>query len=251
MADREIWLATTILELSDALDASTGEDAYGYGLISRLAEVLAPAEVALLLADVSGQLKATAASTARAGALISLDAQRGGGPGSYSYRTGRSVLNYSLTATTPWPRYASVARADGLGFVSALPVQRRDEVIGAVCTFSAGNWRLGPQDADLIAVLANAAATGIIQHRVFHEAAFAAQQIRRELDQRVLTEQATGAVAAWLGVRVNVAADLMLAFAKTRGLAPAEVAERILRGKLSARALLPAPRAAFPGPQSR
>jgi hypothetical protein len=237
--DRELWFATTVLELSDALDAQVGEDSYERGLVTRLAELLGPAEVGLLVADVSGRLRAVAASSSRAGDLASLDARRGDGPGSLSYRTGHPALGCSLTAADcPWHRYAAAGREAGFGSVSALPVQRRGEVIGAVCVLGEGQGRITPPLVRLTSVLIEAAATGILQHRVLRQTATAASAIRQELDRRVLTEQATGAVAAWLGVRVNVAAGLLASYAARHGFAVADVAEQVLRGRLPAHDLV-------------
>ncbi|MHB1593613.1 MAG: GAF domain-containing protein [Streptosporangiaceae bacterium] len=238
MDDRELWFATTVLELSDALDAQVGEDSYERGLVTKLVELLGPAEVGLLVADESGRLHAVAASSSQADDLTSLDVRRGDGPGSLTYRTGQAALGCSLSAAdNPWHRYAAAGREAGFVSVSALPVQRRGEVIGAVCVLDAGQARITPPAVRLASVLIQAAATGILQHRVLRQTATAASAIGQELDRRVLTEQATGAVAAWLGVRVNVAADLLASYAAGHGFALADVAEQILRGRLPAQAL--------------
>ena len=117
-------------------------------------------------------------------------------------------------------------------------MQRRGEVIGAVCVLGEGQGRITPPLVRLTSVLIEAAATGILQHRVLRQTATAASAIRQELDRRVLTEQATGAVAAWLGVRVNVAAGLLASYAARHGFAVADVAEQVLRGRLPAHDLV-------------
>ncbi len=238
MTDREDWLARTILDLTDVLDPGTDEGAYSQGLIARLTELLALAEVGLLIADNTGRLRAVAASGEHAGDLASIDANQGNGPGSYAYRTGQFVLNDALAgAHGPWPRYAATARAAGYHAVTAFPVRRRDEIIGAVCALTRDSNRLTADDVRIAAIIAEAAAIGIIQHRMFHENAGAVHQIRADLEQRALAEQAKGAVAAWLGIGIDAAARRMLAYASEHDLAIADVAERILRGELPVREL--------------
>jgi GAF domain-containing protein len=241
MDDRELWLATTIVDLAEAFDADPGEAGYARLLTTRLAELLAPAEVGLLIADDAGRLTAAAASTDRARALTWLQARHDGGPGIESYRTGRSLINQPVPAgSLRWPVFAPAARAAGIGIVSALPMQRRDQVVGVICATAEGERGLSATDASLAQVLARTAATAIAQQREFRRSVLAAEQLQRALDSRVLIEQAKGAVAARLTITPGEAFVLLRAYARRASRPAAEVAGEIISGKLPVQDLVAA-----------
>ena len=132
MDNRELWLAATLVELADSRDADFDETIYCGRLALHLAQLLAPAEVGVLIGDASA-LKAAAASTERAHRLVSFEASHGEGPDTACYSSGQPVLNESLSlADGRWPRFAVAARAAGFGIVSSLPIQRHHETVGVI-----------------------------------------------------------------------------------------------------------------------
>jgi ANTAR domain/GAF domain len=238
MDDRELWLGATMVELAEALDAEHAEAEqaeadYGLRLVARLAELLAPGEVALLIADDVGQLTVAAASSERARDLAGHEARSGEGPSASCYQAGPAVLNQAIPeGSAPWPRYAAAARAAGFGTVSALPMRRRGRAVGVICVLGAGDYRLPAEEARLARVLAKAAAIAISRQREHRGAERTARQLQRALDSRVVIEQAKGAVAARLGITPEAAFELLRGYARRASRPLADVAGEAVRGEL-------------------
>ena len=165
MDNRELWLAATLVELADSRDADFDETTYFGRLAVHLAQLLAPAEVGVLIGDASA-LKAAAASTERAHRLVSFEASQGEGPDTVCYSSGQPVLNESLTvADGRWPRFAVAARAAGFGIVSSLPIRRHHETVGVISVVRTGEHALDATETSLARILAEAAAIAVLQQR--------------------------------------------------------------------------------------
>ena len=165
MDNRELWLAATLVELADSRDADFDETTYFGRLALHLAQLLAPAEVGVLIGDASA-LKAAAASTERAHRLVSFEASHGEGPDTACYSSGQPVLNESLTvADGRWPRFAVAARAAGFGIVSSLPIRRHHETVGVISVARTGEHPLDATETSLARILAEAAAIAVLQQR--------------------------------------------------------------------------------------
>ncbi len=239
--NREIWLATTLVELTDIAAADFDDAAYAHDLAARLAELLSPAEIGLLITDsAGGRLTVAAASTQRVGELLSLESRCADGPCTACYRTGRPLLNQALaTADPPWPRFAPAAHAAGFLRASALPMRRRGETIGAVSILDASGRPLAEPEISLAQLLADAATVGILQQRALRSSIQTSAQLQRALDSRVLIEQAKGVVAARLGTSPGTAFELLRAYARRHNQPLAEVAGDTVRGDLPAHDLIP------------
>jgi transcriptional regulator with GAF, ATPase, and Fis domain len=236
MDDREFWLATTLVELADI----SGDEATYCGLLAaRLAKLLDPAEIGVLMADGSDTLKAVAASSERASRMTSLEEDGEEGPAAGCLGSGRPVLNESLDeACQRWPRFAADARAAGFVIVSALPVRRHDKTIGVIGVFSAAGHRIDDGQIRLAQVLAEAAAVAILQLRALRDSVEAARQLREALVSRIFVEQAKGALAARLDITPDAAFGLLRGYARTNGVLLAEVAGATVRGELTPQELL-------------
>lgn len=244
MDNRELWLAEAMVELADTGSAGFDEAACTRCLAMRLAELLDPAEVAVLIADGSGCLTAAAASTGRALDLASFEGSHGEGPGTRCYRSARSVLNESVTATTArWPRFAAAARAAGFAVVSSLPMRHHEETIGVVSVLGPDGYQVGDPETGLAQVLAEAAAIAILKQRVLRQNARTAEQLRHALDSRVLIEQAKGIVAARLGIAPAAAFEILRRYARRRNRTLIDVACATIRGELPVNDPATAPRA--------
>lgn len=235
MRDREGWLAATLIELADTGTAEFDEAEYAQKLTERLAELLRPAEVGLLIpAAAGGGWPAVAAgSSARVLVLARLEARGAAGPCGDCCRTGHPV-HAEFAAAVPWPEYVPAAVADGFTAVSALPVRRGEQAIGAVGVLSVGGRPLNAQQARITRLLTEAAAIGIMQQRALQESFRTSRQLQRALDSRVVIEQAKGAVAAWLGVTTGDAFELLRAYSRNSGRRLAQVAADVLGGQLPA-----------------
>ena len=233
MDNREFWLAATLVELADTGEADFSEAAYSGLLATRLAELLAPAQTAVLLADGTGRLGVAAASTSQARLLASFEEDHGDGPATACYRSGCPALEMPIAeASTRWPRFTAAARGAGFETVSALPMRRHDERAGVVSLWRTGRPPLDPTQASLAQILAEAAAIAIMQRRELCRSVRVAEELQHALDSRVLVEQAKGAVAARLGITPEAAFGLLRAFARRHGRPLTEVAAGTIGGEL-------------------
>jgi len=236
-----------MVELAEALDAEHAEAEYELRLAARLAELLVPAETALLIADDADRLTVAAASSERARDLTWQEARSGEGPSASCYPAGPAVLNHAISPGSPgspriarWPRYAAAARAAGFGTVSALPMRRRGRAVGVIVVLGPGGYRLGAAEARLAQVLARAAAIAISRQREHLDAERTARQLQGALDSRVVIEQAKGAVAARLGISPEAAFELLRGYARRASRPLAKVAGEAVRGELPAQQLVAA-----------
>lgn len=237
MRDRESWLTATMIELADTGTTGMDEAAYARRFAGRLAELLSPAEVSLLI-PADGCPAVAAGTTERAAGLARLEASGTAGPCSHCYRTESGVRQQSLAAEkTRWPEFAAAARAAGLWIVSALPMRHHDETIGAAGLLSARDHLVSAADASLAQTLIEAAAIGIVQQRALRLSLQTTRQLQHALDSRVVIEQAKGAVAAWLGCTPDDAFDLLRGYSRANSRRLAELAGDVVRGVLPARLL--------------
>jgi ANTAR domain/GAF domain len=240
MDDREMWLATTLVELTDIRHADFDDAAYAHGLAERLAELLSPAEIGLLMTDgVGGGMVIAGASTRRVGKLLALESRYGDGPCTACYRTGQRVLNEPLTsASSRWPRFSPAARAAGFLTASALPMRRRAAAVGAVAILNTSDRVTAEPEARLAQLVAEAATVGILQERALRLSIQASAQLQGALDSRVLIEQAKGVVAARLGIEPSAAFELLRAYARRHNRKLAEVSSDAVHGLVETRDLM-------------
>jgi len=229
--NREHWLGTTLVELADFLTSQIDEAEYAHGVAERLAELLSSAEIGVLIAGESGQLTPVAASTPGARDLSLLEAHNGTGPCTRSYRTGQPLLNQSMEAlAVTWPEFAAVGRDAGVTHVSALPMRRRHQTIGAIGVLEAGPAQLTAADAGLAQTVVEAATVSILQQRALRDSARKCEQLQSALDSRVVIEQAKGAVAARLSITPEAAFELLRSYARRHNRTLVDVAGETLRG---------------------
>lgn len=137
-----------------------------------------------------------------------------------------------VNAAGRWPAFASAARAAGFALVSAFPMRRREQAIGAISVFSP---RAGLEvgEADRVGVFARAVAIAISRQREIQRSVLAATQLQHALDSRVVVEQAKGAIAARLGLTPDAAFELMRRYARRASRPLSEVAGQAIRGELA------------------
>ena len=235
MRDRESWLAATMIELADTGAVEFDEAAHVHGFAGRLAELLSPAEVAVLMTARRGHPAVATGSSERAAGLARLEASGMAGPCTECYRAGTAVRQESLAAaTTRWPEFAAAARTAGLWIVSSLPMRHHDETIGAIGVLSVRDHPVSATDASLAQTLIEAATIAIVQQRALRLSLQTTQQLQHALDSRVIIEQAKGAIAAWLGCAPGQAFDLLRAYSRSNNRRLAEVAGDVVDGQLPA-----------------
>lgn len=252
MRHRESWLAATMIELADTGAAGTDEAAYARRFAERLAELLSPAEVGLLIPAGDGRPAVATGSSERAAGLARLEASGTAGPCTDCCRTGGAVRQESLAAEkTRWREFAAAARAAGLWIVSALPMRHHDETIGAVGVLSARDHLITAADNSLARTLIEAAAIGIVQQRALRRSLQTTRQLQQALDSRVVIEQAKGAVAAWLGCALDEAFGLLRDYSRASSRRLTDVARDVVHGALPAQDLTANGKAARHHPAKR
>ena len=235
MRDRESWLAATMIEVADTSAAGFDEAAHVHGFAGRLAELLTPAEIAVLMPARPGYSGVATGSSERAGDLARLEASGMAGPCTECLRTGRVVRQESLAAAkTRSPEFAAAAQAAGLWIVSSLLMRHNDETIGAVGVLSLRDHPVSATDASLAETLIEAATIAIVQQRALLLSVQTTRQLQHALDSRVIIEQAKGAIAAWLGCAPSQAFDLLRAYSRSNNRRLAEVAGDVVDGQLPA-----------------
>ena len=234
LKNREIWLAETLVELADTAVAGFEDTAYLATLTGRLAELLAPAEIGVIIAEQNADARVAAVTSERIGDLLSFELAHGEGPCVVCYRSGRRILNHDIgIGDERWSRYAARARADGVRFASALPMRRHDDVIGAVGILDVHGRQFSDTDISLAQTLAEAATIGLRQQRALQQSTRTSEQLQRALDSRVIIEQAKGMTAARLGISLDSAFELLRAHARRNNLKLSDVATETVHQRLT------------------
>jgi ANTAR domain len=234
--DREVWLADALLELADSLDAE--EAGYLRAVTRRLAELVAPAEVGLLVTTETGSLATPTASSSRMHELLSIEARFKEGPCTTSHGTGRRLPTRDLGGVdSQWPRFGPAARQFGFGVVSALPLRRETDLLGAVSILD----QPGRPASDLARaeVLVEAAAIGLAHRHVLRQSRRRVDQLQHALQSRILIEQAKGIVAERRDIAPDEAFEHLRGHARRHGRRLHDVADDVISGRLPDRELTP------------
>ncbi|HKD88286.1 MAG TPA: ANTAR domain-containing protein [Streptosporangiaceae bacterium] len=239
MNNRDLLIAEELAELAESADNDGGEAGTAAQLTVILAELFSPAEIALLLSDQAGGVTVAAASGGGAYDLASFEVLHGEGPLTECMRLAQPALNERVEALAArWPAFAAAANAAGFRVVSVLPLQRREQGIGAALVLVAREEQLTTADVRAAQILTRAAAFAVAQQRELADQTRIAVQLQRALDSRVLVEQAKGATAARLGITPDAACGLLRSYARRENRMLADVARQTIGGELSAHDLV-------------
>jgi hypothetical protein len=239
VTDREAWLAAAVSGLAEVLKADFTMAAFSGRLADDLAELLDPADVAVVIADERGELRVEGATSSRAFALASVDVGNGQGPFTDSYRSGGQIRNTPLDgAGDYWPQFAPIARAAGFQIAHALPLRWREGAVGVAGVLGEAADPFNGYDAGLADALVTSAAIGLMQERALRRSTQKSEQLQRALDSRIVVEQAKGMVAARLNTDVDLAFVLLRDYARGRNERLATVCCAIVNRKLPVAALV-------------
>lgn len=196
----------------------------------------------MALTDEQGDLRLVASSTGRLPVEALFDPQRRAGPVFECYRSVEPVVNQRPDgADGRWPGFGPAARAAGIGTVHAVPMRRRDHVIGVLAAFHTGARELTPTEIVLAQALADIATIAIAQERSLRRALEITEQLQQALDSRIVIEQAKGVVAARLRTDMPAAFEAIRGYARAHNRRVSDVAGEIVRRRLRIDRLGPVP----------
>jgi transcriptional regulator with GAF, ATPase, and Fis domain len=225
-ADR---VAKIFVEVADTLVDGFDVVDFLYRLTERATELSSVTATGLLLADLSGRLHFMAASDERMELLELFQLQSDEGPCRDCFTTGQPVIENDLTsATSRWPSF--VPRATGAGFTSvhAFPLRLRRDVIGSMGLFSESTDPFHPALAPILQALADVATIALLQERSIRRSEIVTGQLQGTLNQRIIIEQAKGAIASRYDITVDQALTLLRTYVRTNDLQLTETARTIV-----------------------
>lgn len=217
-----VRLANTLVGEFDVLDLL-------HVLVNESVALLDAAAAGLMLADQDGQLHVLA-STSEAGQVLEvLQQTTGEGPCVECFRTGTTIAIADVQGMgNQWPRFRSLALAQGFRSVHAIPLRVPSGTIGTLNLFRSRIGTLGAEDAAIGQALADVSTISIMQQRMISETEVVNTQLQYALDSRVLIEQAKGMVAQLQGIDTNEAFQRLRQLARSSNTKLHDVAEAVL-----------------------
>ncbi len=227
-------IAQIFVEVADTLVDDFDLTDFLQMLTERAAAVVDAAAVGILLADPQGRLQFMAGSDENVELLELFQLQNQEGPCLEAFDTARAVSDGDLDAAGDrWPRFAPRAVTAGYQSVHAFPLRLRRQVIGAMNVFGAtkgGDFE--DTDIPVMQALADLACIALLQERVIRHGEVLTEQLQGALNSRIVIEQAKGAVAQAVGIRVDDAFARIRNYARANNLKLTEVAHGILTGSV-------------------
>ncbi|MEU8978411.1 GAF and ANTAR domain-containing protein [Streptomyces sp. NPDC048309] len=237
---RETLLASALLEASDTLSDAFDTERHLQRLSDHCVEILGARAAGIMLMNGGEAASLAVSSRQQAVALDLLSAQRQGGPCLDSYGTGRPVPLVAISvahADSRWADFTARALRHGIAATFAVPLRRRETLLGALNVFvpTLPDPGVPPEDDDnvrLAQLLADAAAVGLQNHRLYAQYRTLAEQLQVALSSRVRVEQAKGMLAERWGTGVDEAFSALRRYARRHRLPLDEVATRVIDGSV-------------------
>jgi GAF domain-containing protein len=240
LSTREILLAAALLEAADTLSESFDTERYLQRLSDHCVEILGARAAGIMLIDGGEAVSLAVSSRQQDVALDLLAVQHHGGPCLDSYGTGRPVPPVSISvahAASRWPDFTERALRHEVAATFAVPLRRRETLLGALNVFvptlpehsssPEGHWSVR-----LAQVLADAAAVGLQNHRVYAQYRTLADQLQVALSSRVRIEQAKGMLAERRHTGVDQAFMTLRRYARRHRLPLDAVATAVIDGSV-------------------
>jgi len=227
MADQKL-LTTTLSEFAATLVQGFAISDVLHDLAERVAAVVAVDSVSVYLRD-DGSLRFVTALDEPAAAVERVQEQEQVGPCVDAWRSG-SVVTVADLRENPqrWPRYVLAARGAGILAVAGIPMYLGGQHIGVLNLHSRRQRDWSAEDLDAARVLADIAASYVINASRLDQQLRISEQLQEALQSRVVIEQAKGILAADRGITVDKAFEVLRQHARQRGATLRTVAEAIV-----------------------
>jgi GAF domain-containing protein len=230
-------LAETLIELADALSAGFDLDDFLGLLANHCVRLLEVDAAGVFLID-----HGVVASHEHAAALERAAQRHGEGPWQECCRARDHVAVPDLAREADrWPNYVLGAREAGFAAAHALPMVRRDELVGTVTVFRTRPGALDTGASKLAQIMADIATIGILGTRALRKQQALTTQLQHALDSRVVIEQAKGVLAERFGLDVMAAFQLLRDYARSHNTRVSELASSIVDGQFDTNLLRPTP----------
>ncbi|MFH8597764.1 GAF and ANTAR domain-containing protein [Streptomyces rimosus] len=157
------------------------------------------------------------------------------GPGPACRHSGRLLGDTPLTGTMArqrWPRYAPRALQLGCTHVAALPIRGHTEPVGSLVLLAS---RETPLTGDLLSLgqsLADFAAVTLLREHEVEAGRVLAAQLEHALANRVVIEQAKGALTARHALSPDTAFTMLRGYARSHQRLLTDVAREVVEGRL-------------------
>lgn len=231
---REHEMADVFVELADTLVEDFDVVEYLGALTRRCVEMFDVDVASLLLADARGEIAMLAASTEDAALSDVFDVQVREGPCFDCFHNAEVVSISDLSgADRRWPAFVPAAVRVGMRSVTALPMRRRSEMIGALNLYRMRAGELAYDDLRSAQAMANVATIGLLQERAISRQQVLAGQLQTALNSRVLIEQAKGVLSERLRLDMNAAFTALRSYARSHNLLLSAVAREVVDGRLT------------------
>jgi GAF domain-containing protein len=224
-------LAEAFVELSDSLADDRGLADFLTTLSVRCVELLPVDTAGVLISQGDGLHPAGAATEPRVPDLLEL--QLPSGPSAECFQARRPLVNLDLNAERRrWPRFVHAALEAGFRSLHVLPMQRRDDIIGALNLFGASPDPLPDGDIRIGQALAEVATIAIQRRRQLRHAELLARQLQGALQSRIVIEQAKGVLAERGHLDMNQAFERLRGYARSHNRRLTDIATAVVRGTI-------------------
>ncbi|QBI19679.1 ANTAR domain-containing protein [Egibacter rhizosphaerae] len=179
-----------------------------------------------------GELQFVSASDAQVVRIEDHQTEVGDGPCHEAYASGDVVTSADLTAETRWPRFTPVALQQGWCAVAGVPLYAAGRPLGALDLYRRGPQEWPADRVEAAGVLADMAASYILNAQTIVERDTVREQLQHALDSRVVIEQAKGKLAERHGLDAATAFERLRGAARSRRERIHDAARAVVNGHL-------------------
>lgn len=201
-------------------------------LTEQTVSVLRVDGAAVSLTSSRAGLQFATATDAQVSEAERLQMRVGQGPCHDAYLLRRRVTSPDLRAEERWPAYTPTALALGFGALAGIPMSSGVRRIGALDLYRHGALPWQDEELEVAQVLADMAASYILNARVLADHRHLAAQLEQALDSRVIIEQAKGLLAERHGIAPSEAFELLRGHARDHNRRLADVAWAVVERRL-------------------
>ncbi|MEU9782467.1 GAF and ANTAR domain-containing protein [Streptomyces phaeochromogenes] len=237
-SSREGRLGAALVEAADTLSETFDTVAYLRRLSDHCVALLDASAAGFMLIEGGETVSFGVSSRQQELAMDLLEVQHHGGPCLESYGSGEPVPPVAIRAahaSSRWPDFTERALRYDIGSTFAVPLRRNGTPLGALNVFAPEPAHPSPAPEDgtallLAQTLADAAALGLANHRVFTQYRTLTSQLQEALSSRVRIEQAKGMLAERRRTGMDEAFIALRRYARSHRLPIDEVAKDVIAG---------------------